>query len=84
MKKRSDTLHLLILFWGIALSVFFFMYFKNHETAQIWTALTGCAYYVLWGIMHHASRERLNKLIVMEYILLGGLTFLLFLLALIF
>ncbi len=80
--KDKEFLQYFYLFVGAAISAFFIFYFKYDKVIQLLSALLGCIYYVVWGIMHHASRERLNRLIILEYILFGSLIFLLLLAAL--
>lgn len=80
--RDKFTLHLFYLFVGVATSAFFIFYFKYNTAIQLASALLGCIYYIVWGIMHHASTERLNRLIVLEYVLFGSLIFLLLLVAL--
>ena len=76
MKDRY-TLHFFILFLGVfAASVFFYL-FKYNLFAQTIIAFSGCMFYIMWGIMHHAVRDRLTKLVAIEYVLVGSLIFLL-------
>ena len=58
--RDKFSLHLFYLFIGLASSAFFIFYFKYNETIQLVSALLGCIYYVVWGIMHHAARERVS------------------------
>ena len=78
MKDKYLT-HLGILFIGVLIVAFFFNYFKFNTTAQIIVAGVGCVYYIVWGVSHHAVRNRLSRLITLEYILVGSLIFLLLL-----
>ncbi len=80
--KDNYLIHLGILFVGILIAALFFNYFWFDPTAQIIISALGCIYYVVWGIIHHAVRNRLSKLIVLEYILVGTLIFLLLLISL--
>ena len=77
--KDKYLVHLGILFAGAVTAAFFFNYFKYQPQAQTIVAAMGCIYYVGWGIMHHAVRNRLSRLITLEYILVGSLIFLLLL-----
>ena len=74
MKDRF-VLDIFILLVGAVTTTFFLFFFRYNSTAQLITSLLGCIYYVVWGIMHHAARDRLSALIVLEYILVGGLIF---------
>jgi hypothetical protein len=56
-------------------------YFKFDKPAQLVFGMLGCIYYTVWGIIHHALKERLSASVVLEYILFGFLAFLLLLLA---
>ena len=77
--KDNYLVHLGILFFGLLIAAFFFNYFDFSKVAQIIVAALGCIYYVAWGIIHHAVRNRLNKLITLEYILVSSVVFLLLL-----
>ena len=66
-----------VLFVGIGITVFLLIFFKYDHTAQILVALLGCMYYVSWGIIHHALQERINKSIILEYVLVGTVMFIL-------
>ena len=77
--KDNYLVHLGILFVGMLIAAFFFHYFSFSTVAQIIIAALGCIYYVVWGIIHHAVRNRLNKLIALEYILVGSIIFFLLL-----
>ncbi|OGC47215.1 hypothetical protein A2886_01035 [candidate division WWE3 bacterium RIFCSPHIGHO2_01_FULL_42_13] len=77
--KDKYLLHFAILLFGILVSAFFFVYFRFNSTAQAVVAGMGCIYYIGWGIIHHAVRGRLSRLIALEYILVGSLIFLLLL-----
>lgn len=78
MKDRYLA-HLGILFGGVLIAAFFFHYFKFNSNAQIIVAAAGCVYYVGWGIIHHGVRNRLTRLITLEYVLVGSIIFLLLL-----
>lgn len=80
--KDKYLVHLGILFAGILMASFFFNYFKYNTTAQIIISALGCIYYVVWGIIHHVVRNRLKRLIALEYVLVGSLIFFLLLLSL--
>ena len=71
-----------ILFAGMVVIAFLFNIFRYDQLAQILVALLGCMYYISWGIIHHALEERIKKAIILEYILIGGVAFLLILLVL--
>lgn len=77
--KDNYLAHLGILFVGLLITAFFFNYFAFSKVAQIIIVGLGCIYYVVWGIIHHAVRNRLNRLITLEYILVSSIIFLLLL-----
>lgn len=82
MNEEKELLHLSVLFAGIVLAASLFIYFQGSVVAQLITTSLGCAYYVAWGIVHHTAKDRLNRLIVLEYMLIGSLIFLLVLFSL--
>lgn len=61
--------------------MYMFIHFKYDPMAQLLAAFLGCMYYVSWGIIHHALQERINRALILEYALVGGVAFLLILLA---
>jgi len=75
--EDKDNLHYLVLLLGVSVLAFFFVFFKHNTPIQTLIALLGCIYYVLWGIMHHALKGRLLRIIVLEYTLVGSIIFLL-------
>lgn len=77
--KDNFLIHFGILVLGLLVASYFFVYFMANSTAQAVVAGLGCIYYIGWGIIHHAVRGRLTKLIALEYILVGSLIFLLLL-----
>jgi len=87
MKKRlfkdKYTLHLFILFVGLSIIAWLFTFFRFNTVAQTVLAFLGSIYYIVWGVFHHAAKKRIDKLIVLEYILVGSLIFLLLFISLI-
>ena len=77
--KENFLAHFAILLAGLLISAFFFVYFRFNATAQVVVTALGCIYYVGWGIIHHAVRGRLTRLIALEYVLMGSFIFLLLL-----
>lgn len=67
-----------VVFLGaLGLLLFLFFYFRYNPPVMIILALLGSCLYSLWGIIHHAIEGRLTKFIALEYILFGGLIFVL-------
>lgn len=69
--------HYLILLTGLAILGSLFVLFRFNERIQILVGAAGCLFYILWGIFHHASEERVTKLVIFEYVSFGLLAFLL-------
>lgn len=83
MLKDKYTLHLFVLFVGLSVIAWLFVYFKFNIVAQTVLAFLGSIYYIVWGMFHHAASKRIDKMIVLEYILVGSLIFLLLFVSLI-
>ncbi len=75
--KDKYTLHLFTLFIGLSIVAWLFVYFKFNMFVQIALAFAGSVYYIVWGVLHHAAKRRIDKMIVLEYILVGSIIFLL-------
>jgi len=81
MKLTKDIPQIFILTIGLGLVVFFMYFFRFDKNAQLITGAVGCIYYTVWGIIHHALKERLSMAIFFEYVLFGLVVFLLLLLS---
>jgi len=64
----------------VALAALFmsFVLFSHNRPKLLIVALCGTVFYAAWGIIHHLIEDRLTFKIVLEYILFGTLSFLLF------
>lgn len=74
--EEYHLLHYLILFLGLAVFLICFRFFVFQKTYQIVIAALGSMFYAVWGVTHHAYENRLTKLVVLEYVLFGLLSFL--------
>jgi len=68
----------IILFIALFIFLVLFIVFRFDRSAQTIISGAGSIFYILWGIIHHAIRERISRTIVWEYVLFGLLIFLLF------
>ena len=69
--------HYMVLLIGLLLFFSLFILFRYNDSIQLVIGGLGCFFYVLWGVIHHALEHRLTRLVVIEYVLFGGLMFLL-------
>ena len=74
--EEYHLLHYLILFLGLSVFLICFRFFVYQEDYQIVIAALGSMFYSIWGVLHHAYEGRLTKLVVLEYVLFGLLSFL--------
>lgn len=74
---KEYAVEYLILFIAILVFLVLFITFRFDKRALMTISACGSVFYVGWGIIHQALRERLTKMIVLEYILFGSLVFLL-------
>ena len=75
---KENEKHLLSYFILLTgLFVFFVMFISLSKTRhdQITVAFSGCLFYVLWGIIHHAFEHRFKLAVLLEYVLIGTLAF---------
>lgn len=80
-KIENDAAHhiaeyLLLIISAICYLVFLSL-FKGEHQKQLIVSFFFVAYYVMWGIIHHARDQSLHLKIVLEYILIGALAMLL-------
>ncbi len=74
--RDNFLIHFSALLIGILISSYLFVYFEGNDFMQLAVSAIGCIYYMIWGIIHHAVRNRLTTIIAVEYILVGTLVFL--------
>lgn len=75
MEHEKHLTHYVFLFMGLVLSVSLLIFFRFNRSAQLISGFFGAAFYVSWGIIHHALEDRLSKEIIIEYLLFGVLAF---------
>lgn len=76
---KTHLFHFLILIAIIGLGVGIFFLASGNRGAQLLIGLTTSFAYVAWGLIHHAIEGDLHKKIVVEYVLMGAIAVLLFL-----
>lgn len=74
---KERAIEYLILFVAIFVFLLLFFLFRFDKNALVIVSASGSVFYILWGIIHHVLRDRLNKSIFWEYIIFGSLVFLL-------
>jgi len=84
MSEDKHLLHYIFLFVGLLVFVALFILFRYHKPTQLFIGCIGVIFYVMWGILHHAVEDRLTRFVILEYLLFGGLAFLLLLTAFFF
>ena len=75
---KEHRLEYFILMIGVFVFVVLISMFRFNRGALIILAGAGSLFYILWGIIHNALREKLTRIVAYEYILFGILIFLLF------
>lgn len=75
-KERHLIEYLIFIAFGLALIVAFIL-MRDNRGALIVISGLGSLLYILWGIIHRIRENRLNKEIILEYVLLGSFVFLL-------
>ena len=75
---KEHRVEYFILFIAILLFVSLIFMFRFDKNALINLTATGSLFYIFWGIIHHAIRGKLTRIVAYEYILFGILVFLLF------
>lgn len=78
MDKETHIYHYLFLIFGLLASFFFFINFRQNPGYQMLSALAGCVFYSVWGIMHGFLEQRINWHVALEYITLSLFVFALF------
>ncbi len=82
MTSKEHLLHYLILFLILTLGLVGFVVFRFRPQLQLLVVGLTVGGYILWGIAHHYTEERLRWEVVGEYILVGVLVFVMFALTL--
>jgi len=75
MSKTAHLYHYLGLIFGLAVSLFLFLYFNQNHMYQLAAAAFGCVFYGVWGIMHGLAEQRLTKHVAFEYVALALFVF---------
>lgn len=75
MNQDKHLTHYVMLFAGLSISVILLFVFRFNRPVQMMTGALGAAFYVSWGIIHHALEDRLTKAVIFEYLLFGALAF---------
>ncbi len=80
-KIEMDVLHHIfeygLLFLSTIVFLMFISLFRAEHGKQFIVTVCFVAYYILWGIIHHARDQTLHLKVVLEYILIGALAMLL-------
>lgn len=60
---------------GVSAAIYlaFLSLFKGRHGEQFIISVCFMAYYILWGIIHHARDQSLHLKVVLEYMLIGAL-----------
>lgn len=74
---RKNFWEYLILFLGVITFVILVYLFRFNKSVLTFVLFSGSLFYVSWGIIHHMIRGRLTRMIAVEYMLFGFLSFLL-------
>lgn len=82
MIRKHHVVHYLVLLAILASGVVMFLYENGDHSAQLAVAIVTSFAYVLWGIIHHSLQEDLHRKIVVEYVLMGMIAVMLFLIVL--
>ena len=72
MKQRKHTLYYFSLVVILALGVIAIMQVANKQLQILFVAFM-TAFYIGWGILHHALNHSISAKIVVEYVLIGCL-----------
>ena len=74
-KEHNHVLEYIILVTGLLSVLVIFYLFRYNSLVLLITSGIGSLFYVLWGIIHHAIEGRLDKLVFLEYFLIGLFVF---------
>jgi len=67
-EQRADYL-ILVFGFGGGLAAFF--YFSGQDSVKVVIVLALALFYLLWGIIHHASKKDLHLKVILEYLLIS-------------
>lgn len=74
---KEHIIEYAVLFVGMAAFLFFLTTYRFDKGALLIISSVGSILYVVWGVLHHALRKKLTRMIIYEYTLFGILVFLL-------
>jgi hypothetical protein len=75
---EKELVEYIVLFVGLlAVFILFVLYRYDFNSLRL-IALLGSVFYLFWGIFHHVAADRLNKTIVIEYLVISLMVYLLF------
>ncbi|MBU1104549.1 hypothetical protein L6255_02060 [Candidatus Parcubacteria bacterium] len=75
---KSDFFQYSLLVILLALGAVFYFFVFNDPFNRFICVVATTAFYFIWGILHHATYERLSLKIFIEYLLIGSLVILFF------
>ena len=81
-KSTADLIEYIILLMGLMVFFVLTVLFRQSAFALKVISFSGAVFYITWGFIHHAIRERVKPGTVLEYIFLGIMVVLLFCLVL--
>ncbi len=81
-QNEKEIIEYIVLLIGLAILFFLLVMFRYQNFALKVVALSGSLFYVIWGLVHHATNARLTKTIILEYMFISSMVFLLFYLVL--
>lgn len=74
---KEHIIEYAVLSVGMVSFLFLLTTYRFDKGALLIISTIGSLFYILWGILHHALRKKLTRMIIYEYILFGILVFLL-------
>lgn len=74
---KEHVIEYIVLFAAVAAFLVLFVTLRFNKGDLLALSAFGSIFYILWGIIHHALREKLTRMVAYEYILFGILVFLL-------
>ena len=77
-QNEKEIIEYTVLLIGLVVLFFLLAMFRYQNFALKLVAMSGSLFYVIWGLVHHASNARLTKAIILEYIFISSMVFLLF------
>ena len=77
MKRTKETVNFLVLFLILGVSVLSFYQAIGNSRVQLYTGGIMASTYVLWGILYHHWQKDLHFKVVLEYVLVGAISFIL-------